>query len=96
MLEKAIIISLIVQFLYEITHEGMILQVVDKVIFKVNPYLKKPLYDCPVCMSIWWGSPICCFCMLYCNWEFENWQQIIFTSILAGGINVIFSHLKFF
>lgn len=51
---------------------------------RLTQKFQKPLYDCPICMVPWWGTPIYCL-----FWEFQpaNWAAII---LIAMGLNTFF------
>ncbi len=55
MLTTAFIIAFTVLFIHATTWEGMINEWVHAVTWDWPPFLKKPVYDCPICMAPWWG-----------------------------------------
>jgi hypothetical protein len=92
MIEFAFLISLMVIFLHVCTWEGMLLQRVPVWFWNAPVWIKKPLYDCPVCMSPWWGSLIIAvFGLLTGYWP--HWWVWICEVFVAGGISALFSSL---
>lgn len=57
---------------------------------RLPEYISKPLYGCPICMSIWWG--VAFQYVMYLN-GVEGYGNafvpIFLTAMCAGGINVI-------
>lgn len=91
MLTIAIITAVIVQFLHACTLEGMIFQGLRRACEKLPWYLKKPFYDCPTCMSMWWGPAIIALLIVICEVHIQNAAQIFVACMMAGGINAIIS-----
>jgi hypothetical protein len=89
MIEMSIIIALTVFFLHECTREGMILGFVYFWLYDLPEKIKKPLFDCTVCMSPYYGTLI----ILVCHWSgyspIQNFWQFIICLFMAGGINAI-------
>ena len=54
--------------------------------------LRKPLYECPICMTPWWGIIIYLVGHYVGMHEFSELtiQRILFTVFTAAGINTIF------
>ena len=89
MIEIALITALIVLFLHVCTWEGMIFSFVDKSLKHLPEYLKKPLYSCPICATIWWGPSIIACSILGKIWPVVNvWQLAIIISA-AAAINTV-------
>jgi hypothetical protein len=91
MLEKGIAISLIISFINITTHEGMILEKVNDWFWSVSPWLKKPLFECTICMCMWWGPMVACGGILWFDWQFNSWQQIIACCMIGATLNSIIS-----
>lgn len=59
MLEHSLIIALLVLSIWYTMQEGEIFAGVGRFFSKVAPSkLHDPLYECPVCMSFWYGSAL--------------------------------------
>ena len=56
MIEYIAITSLAIIMIYATTKEGMIASFVPPLLWWLPSWLKKPLYECPVCMCSVWGS----------------------------------------
>jgi hypothetical protein len=91
MLEKSFIISLIISFMNITTHEGMILEKVNDWFWNVTPLIKKPLFECSICMCMWWGPMIACCGILWFEWQFQSWQQIMACCMIAATFNSLIS-----
>ncbi len=54
--------------------------------------LKKPLFECPVCMTPWWGVAIYLIGHFAGLEEFDelSFRRLIFTVFAAAGINTLF------
>lgn len=89
MIQLIFIISLTVLFLHVCTWEGMIFGSIGKLLKSLPNYIRKPLYDCPICMSVWWGSIILYIGTITDAWyqpKLFEWILIVFS---AGGINTV-------
>jgi hypothetical protein len=86
-------IALITLFLHACTWDGMILEVVHAVLQDLPVFLKKPLYDCPICMTIWWGPTIAGIGVVGNLWVIANTWQLFLYVVTAAGLNVILSML---
>jgi hypothetical protein len=93
MLGYSFITAFIVLFLHACTWEGMIFETVHDVLFNVHPWLKKPLYDCPICMSIWWGPAVAAVGMLGFGWQILNTWALLITIASAAGINTVLIYI---
>jgi hypothetical protein len=89
MIEMSIIIALVVFFLHECTREGMILEFIYYALYDLPSFLKKPLFDCPTCMCMWWGPSIIGVCILAGFTEITNNWAMLVSMFMAGGINAI-------
>lgn len=92
MIELTLIISLVVLFIHATTWEGMINEWVSRVLWHAPPWIKKPLFDCPICMAPWWGSLI----LLLFGVFTDNWLHPfiwVITLFAAGGINTVLIYI---
>lgn len=89
MYEHAIVIVLVVQFFHACTWEKMVFGFVRKALEDLPWYLKKPLFDCPICMTPWWGPVVICFGILGFGWPISNITQVFMTLAVAAGINTM-------
>lgn len=80
MMEQALILALCVYFIHACTWEGMIFYPVSSKLWNLTPWLKKPLFACPICMSPWYGS--------FLIWLF-SWHWSLALLLSAGGITVV-------
>ncbi len=86
MIELSLIIALIVFFVHACFWEGMILDKVRYQLWNAPSWITKPLYDCPICMTPWWGSLILFLIGVFTS----NWLHPFIWIIhlfAAGGIN---------
>lgn len=84
MLAKIFITSFIVMAIYASMAEGMIFGKIRIWLSSLNDFYKKPLYDCPICMTFWYGSAI-----YWLIWH-KSWHEWLITVIAAMGVNAIF------
>ena len=92
MVETAFIIAFIVYFIKATTWKGMIFYELTEKLERWPEFVRKPLYECPVCMTPWWGIAIY-FTGHYAGLpEFADisFQRLFFTVFTAAGINTIF------
>lgn len=82
MIENAFIIAMIVLFLNSTTWEGMIFENINKIL-KPKWKISSPIYNCPICMTPWWGTLIY---WLFIGISCQDW---LFVVGCASGINVI-------
>jgi hypothetical protein len=92
MLGPAFIIAFIVYFIKASTWRGMILYGIKERLCDLPEFIKKPLFDCPVCMTPWWGTAIYVAGHFGGIVEFEKLSviRLLFTVFVASGINTIF------
>lgn len=92
MLEKAFIIAFIVYFIKATTWKGMIFYNLTQKIEHWPEFVRKPLYECPICMTPWWGIVIYLVGHYINLPEFSELtiQRLLFTVFVAAGINTIF------
>jgi hypothetical protein len=92
MLETAFIIAFIVYFIKATTWKGMIFHSLTEKLEGLPEFIRKPLFECPVCMTPWWGI------IIYLTGHYAGLpefftisiQRLIFTVFVAAGINTIF------
>ncbi len=89
MLEMAFCISFVVLFVHASTWEGMLLQFIPSFFWDAPVWVKKPLFDCPVCMAPWYGALV----MVFSGWYPDNWVQPFIILAISGGINVVASSI---
>lgn len=97
-MENALIIALIILFLHATTWDGHIFEGIRKYISE-DSKISKPIYNCPICMTPWWGTVIywLFFAGSYKVWS--TWQDWLLTVGAASGfgvISVILIHAKDF
>lgn len=85
MIEKALIIALGVFFLHATTWEGMLNEWVNRAAFRFPAWLKKILYDCPVCMAPWYGAAL----MLSGVLRVDSLTEGALILAAAGGVNAV-------
>ena len=91
MLATAFIISFIVYFLNATTWKGMIFYSLTEKLEHWPEFIRKPLFECPVCMTPWWGTVIYLTGHYIGLPEFAELtiQRLIFTVLTASGINTV-------
>jgi hypothetical protein len=82
MIENSLIIALIILFLHATTWDGHIFQKVRKWISE-DFNISKPIYNCPICMTPWWGTLIY---LIFIHYSFSDY---ILTIGAASGLSVI-------
>ena len=92
MIQAAFIIAFIVYFIKATTWKGMIFHEICNKLEKWPETIRKPLYECPVCMTPWWGVLIYLVGHYTDLPEFSEFsiQRVVFTVFTAAGINTIF------
>ncbi len=93
MLEQVIIVALCVLFLHICTWEGMIFHFIHSSLWGLRSWLKKPLYDCPVCMAIWWGPAIIAIGIIGKMWQVSNVYQLAIVITAAAAVNAVLIYL---
>ena len=92
MLTAAFIIAFMVYFIKSTTWKGMIFYPIAQKLHDALPEkLRKPLFECPICMTPWWGIVIYIIGHYTDLPEFGEltFQRVIFTVFTAAGINTI-------
>lgn len=74
---------LIILFVNATTQDGMIFGFVRKGLYFLPVWIKKPLYDCLVCMSPWYAFAI--WFLLGGRMEFE----LVHFVLIVGGLNAL-------
>lgn len=95
MLQNAIIIAFIVQFLHACTWEGMIFNSLTERLWTLPNWIKMPLYGCPICMTPWWGAFMLMAVVVATGYPMAMHDVIegVFTLFAAAGINAVFVQL---
>lgn len=93
MFELAAISAFAIYFIHACTWPGMIFSFVDKSLGQLPAYLRKPLYDCPTCMTVWWSPVI--IALYICNGGTAVQSNFEFGACVfcAAGINAVLSRL---
>jgi hypothetical protein len=96
MLQAGFITAFIVYFIKATTWRGMIFHGVKQKLRNLPENIRKPLIECPVCMTPWWGTAIYLTGHYTGITEFRKLtaQSVIFTVFTASGINTIFLMLN--
>lgn len=84
MIEKIVILSFLVMAIWATMWEGAIFEFVRKWGEKhLSEKMRKPLYDCPICMGFWYGS-----FLYWVIWGvgFKEWAIVV---VAAMGLNAI-------
>lgn len=91
MLEQAAIIALIVYFIKASTWKGMILYNSKEKLNWLPSYIRKPFFECPVCMTPWWGIIVYIIAHYSGIEEFEKLTiaRLLFTVFVSAGINTV-------
>ncbi len=92
MIETAFIIAFIVYFIKATTWKGMIFYTLSEKLESWPEAIRKPFYECPVCMTPWWGIIIYLIGHYADMPEFSEltFKRVLFTVFTAAGINSIF------
>ncbi|MBK7885140.1 MAG: hypothetical protein IPJ81_16145 [Chitinophagaceae bacterium] len=93
MIELTLIIALVVLFIHVTTWEGMINEWVGRVFWDAPSWLKKPLFDCPICMAPWWGALIIIIGEWFGAWPCYGFFKEIIMLFAAGGINTVLIYI---
>lgn len=92
MIEVSFMLAFSVLFLHVCTWEGMIFEFVSNKLYNLSDKIKKPLYDCPICMVPWWGSIILTLYSL-ASGLWQPYYQWILELFAAAGINTVLIYL---
>jgi len=91
MIEKSVIIALIVIAVWATFLHGMIFGKIGNFLSDENKFpkwLAKPLVDCVICMTMWWGSAA-----YWLIWG-ESGKEWIIVVVSAMGFTTIFAKMK--
>ena len=91
MLEQAFIIAFIVYFLKATTWKGMIFHSFKERLETLPSLIRMPLFECPVCMTPWWGVAVYLAAHYAGINEFQELSvpRLIFAVLTASGINTV-------
>ncbi|MFO8147976.1 MAG: hypothetical protein ACQEWG_03650 [Bacteroidota bacterium] len=91
MLQQAFIIAFIVYFLKATTWKGMIFHKPKEKLENLPSYIRKPFFECPICMTPWWGIVVYLLAHYSGLPEFEklSFARLIFTVLVSSGINTV-------
>ena len=91
MLEQAFIIAFIVYFIKATTWKGMIFYRPKEKLNGLPSYIRKPFFECPVCMTPWWGMVVYLLAHYSGIEEFAELtiSRLIFTVLVSSGINTV-------
>lgn len=84
MLEQIFIVSFIVMAIWATMWEGMIFGFIRKWLQVLPEKLQMPIFDCPICMSIWYGE--IAYWIIWGN----SIKESIIVAISSMGLNAIF------
>lgn len=93
MIETIFITALIVLFIYECTREGMIFESIGNKLKPLPDFIKKPLYDCPICMVPWHGSLLIFIGNTANVWHVHNPVEWVFILFAGAGINTVLIYI---
>ena len=85
-IQKAFIIAMMVIALWCCFLPGMIFGKINYL--RIRNYIKSPLYECPVCMSAWYGSVIYWFCFA------GSWHEWLIVIPVSMGMITFFVKIK--
>lgn len=87
------ITALIVLFFHVCTWKGMVFSFVSEFFKDFPDYIKKPLYDCPICMAPWWGPSIVACGIAGDVWMVSNVWQLLMVVAGAAGVNTLLIYI---
>lgn len=93
MTDTIFIVAFTVLFIHITFWEGMIFESIGKLLKSLPNYIRKPLYDCPICMTPWWGSVLLLIGQLNNLWHIHNWFEWIVILFAAAGINAVLIYI---
>lgn len=83
-------ISAVVFFIHACTWPGMVFSFVRYSLDGLPAILRKPLYDCPTCMTVWWGPTIIATGVYLQVFPVETNPFVwLFSIVTAAGINAM-------
>lgn len=90
MIGIAFCLAFAIFFIHVTTWDSHIFHGVNKLTENWPEWIRKPLFDCPICMSPWWGMAIQgVFNLIGITIFSNNIMIMFFTCMVAGGINVL-------
>ncbi len=93
MLERSFIIAFIVTFIWASMLKGNIFGFIrTKVFVALSDYWKKPVFDCNICMTPWYGTAVYWLIVLSGKWE-SDWKDWLICIFIAGGINTVLNKM---
>lgn len=93
MIETAFLIAFVVLFIHAAFWDGMIFGKLAEKMHHWPSYLKKPMFDCPICMSFWHGLLILLIGRYTNTLPHYHWLQCIGMVFAAGGINTVLIYI---
>lgn len=87
MIHTATLIAFAALFLHSTTKEGMIFYRVRELTYRWPAWIKKPVYDCPICMAPWFGAILYAVGILPRPATAEALGLAALTCLAAGGVN---------
>lgn len=88
MIATAFILSFVILFIHACFWPGMILGFISESMEWMPGYIRKPVYECVICMTPWWSILISIIFPEY--FRYEDLQQFLITIAIAGGIATLF------
>lgn len=89
-MENSLIIALIILFLHATTWDGHIFSGIRKLIDEEST-ISKPIYNCPICMTPWWGTAIY---WIFFNISVTDWLLTVGAAAGLSVISVVLIHAK--
>jgi len=87
-LQSALVIAMVCQFIHATTWKDMILGKFRLYISQMHPIVLKALFDCPICMVPYYGF------LCFKTFPKEFTTNFFLTLLVAGGINATLVYLK--
>jgi hypothetical protein len=87
MIEKILITSFLVMFIWASMWEGMIFGRIRAILTKLPEFYQKPIFDCPICQCPWYGTAL-----YWLIWG-QSWHEWVVVIFAAAGLNAIFIKL---
>jgi hypothetical protein len=85
LISRSVILTFLVVFIHASMWQGMIFAKAGRLFSKLPTYIRKPLFECIVCMAPWWGV------FIYTGiWQW-NVVDVLLCVIVSAGINVLIS-----
>ena len=87
MIEHIVVLSFITFAMWWVFQEGEIFGIVQQWFAALDDRIKKPLFDCAVCMHFWWGT--LSYWVIYRGSFADDWGDWLITVIAGIGLNAI-------